>query len=121
MDRQGTHRDPIGDGRHRDPHGVHGIVRLVWGEIGKRQARPANSPVSVETFTISPSLMKRGTRISSPVPSRAGLVTVPLDESPRTPGSVNATWSVTLAGNSTPIGLPLYLSNSMMRPSVRKS
>ena len=58
---------------------------------GKGQARPANSPVSVDTFTFSPSLMNRGTRISSPVSRRAGLVTLPLDESPRTPGSVNAT------------------------------
>ncbi len=53
-----------------------------------RYARPANSRFSVETFTFSPSLMKRGTRISRPVSSLADLVTLPLDESPRSPGSV---------------------------------
>ena len=52
------------------------------------QARPANSRVSVWTFTFSPSLMKSGTRISRPVSSVAGLVTLPLAVSPRTPGSV---------------------------------
>ena len=52
------------------------------------QARPANSRVSVDTFTFSPSLMKRGTRISIPVSSLAGLVTLPLAVSPRAPGSV---------------------------------
>ena len=50
-------------------------------------ALPENSRFSVETFTFSPSLMKRGTRISRPVSRRAGLV-LPPDESPRTAGSV---------------------------------
>jgi hypothetical protein len=50
-------------------------------------ARPANSRVSVETFTFSPSLIKRGTRISRPVSSLTILVTLPLEESPRAPGS----------------------------------
>jgi len=50
-------------------------------------ALPANSLFSVDTFTFSPSLMKRGTRISRPVSSRAVLVPPP-DESPRTAGSV---------------------------------
>ncbi len=52
------------------------------------QARPANSRVSVDTLTVSPFLMKRGTRISMPVSSLAGLVTLPLAVSPRAPGSV---------------------------------
>jgi hypothetical protein len=50
-------------------------------------ALPANSRVSVDTFTFSPSLMKRGTRISRPVSSLAVLVPPP-EESPRMPGSV---------------------------------
>ena len=40
----------------------------------RHHARPANSRVSVWTFTFSPSLMKSGTRISRPVSSVAGLV-----------------------------------------------
>jgi hypothetical protein len=51
-------------------------------------ARPANSRFSVDTFTFSPSLIKRGTRISSPVSSLASLVTLPAEESPFTAGSV---------------------------------
>jgi hypothetical protein len=50
-------------------------------------ALPANSRFSVDTFTFSPSLMKRGTRISRPVSSLAVLVPPP-EESPRIPGSV---------------------------------
>src|ERR1035441_215477 len=84
-------------------------------------ARPANPRLSVDTFTFSPSLIKRGTRISRPVSSVAGLVTLPLDESPRTPGSVEATSSATNIGNSKPMGLPLYLSNSTRVPPIRKS
>src|SRR5438876_10168469 len=53
----------------------------------RTHALPANSRLSVDTFTFSPSLMKRGTRISRPVSSRAVLVP-PSDESPRTVGSV---------------------------------
>src|SRR5208283_2076996 len=58
---------------------------LERGEVGYRgvegadQARPANSRLSVETLTFSPSLMKRGTRISRPVWRRADLVTLPLE------------------------------------------
>jgi hypothetical protein len=52
------------------------------------QARPANCRVSVSTLIFSPSLMNTGTRISMPVSSLAGLVTLPLAVSPRTPGSV---------------------------------
>jgi len=52
------------------------------------QARPENSRFSVDTFTFSPSLMKSGTRISRPVSSLASLVTLPLEESPFTAGSV---------------------------------
>src|SRR5512140_1531504 len=52
------------------------------------QARPANSRVSVETLMRSPSLIKRGTRISRPVSSFADFVTLPLAVSPREPGSV---------------------------------
>ena len=51
-------------------------------------ARPAKSRVSVATFTFSPSLINSGTRISRPVSSRAGLVPLPLEESPRAEGSV---------------------------------
>ena len=40
---------------------------------GLRMARPANSRVSVWTFTFSPSLMNSGTRISRPVSSVAVL------------------------------------------------
>ena len=47
-----------------------------------------NSRVSVLTLTFSPSLMNSGTRISMPVSSVAGLVTLPLAVSPRIPGSV---------------------------------
>ena len=61
------------------------VVKRVFDPT---QARPANSRFSVDTFTFSPSLMKSGTRISRPVSSLADLVTLPLDESPRTPGSV---------------------------------
>ena len=50
-------------------------------------ARPEKAPVSVATFTFSPSLIKSGTRISRPVSSLASLVTAPLVESPRAPGS----------------------------------
>src|SRR5579862_1867512 len=52
------------------------------------QARPANSPFSVDTFTRSPSLTKNGTLISRPVSRRAALVTSPRAVSPRAPGSV---------------------------------
>jgi|HubBroStandDraft_2_1064218.scaffolds.fasta_scaffold18224_3 hypothetical protein len=77
-----------------DPRLANG--RRIWGttaNLGRRapvvklQARPANSRVSVATFTFSPSLMKRGTRISRPVSSFTTFVTVPLEESPLTPGS----------------------------------
>ena len=66
-------------------------------------------------------MIKRGTRISSPVSSVAGLVTLPLDESPRTPGSVEATASSTNIGSSKPMGFPLNLSSSTMVPPIRKS
>ena len=56
-------------------------------DLVRTYALPANSRFSVDTFTFSPSLMKRGTRISRPVSSRAALVPPP-DESPRTAGSV---------------------------------
>ena len=56
--------------------------------VPRSQARPAKSSVSVWTFTRSPSLTKRGTRISIPVSSVAAFVTPPLDVSPRWPGSV---------------------------------
>jgi hypothetical protein len=56
-------------------------------DLVRTHALPANSRFSVDTFTFSPSLMKRGTRISRPVSSRAFLVPPP-DESPRTAGSV---------------------------------
>jgi hypothetical protein len=56
-------------------------------DLEPSHALPAKSRFSVETFTFSPSLMKRGTRISRPVSSRAVLVPPP-DESPRTAGSV---------------------------------
>src|ERR1035441_1815744 len=59
--------------------------------------------------------------IGGPLPSVAGLFTLPLDESPRTPGSVEATSSATNIGNSKPMGLPLYLSNSTRVPPIRKS
>src|SRR5581483_6192381 len=70
-------------------------------------ARPANSRVSVWTRTFSPSLMNRGTRISSPVSSLATFVAAPA-VSPRAPGSVDVTVSSTCGGNCRPIGLPLY-------------
>src|SRR5262249_5200520 len=75
---------------------------------GECHARPANSRVSLCTFTLSPSLMKSGTRICRPVSSVASFVTPPLAVSPRTPGSVSLTESSTCGGNCTPIGLPLY-------------
>ena len=56
-------------------------------DLVRTHALPANSRFSVDTFTFSPSLMKRGTRISRPVSSRAVLVPPP-DDSPRTAGSV---------------------------------
>ena len=55
-----------------------------------------------------PSSMNSGTWISRPVSSVAALVTLPLAVLPRTPGSVRATVSSTMAGNCRPIGLPLY-------------
>src|SRR5208283_608331 len=100
---------------------------LERGEVGYRgvegadQARPANSRLSVETLTFSPSLMKRGTRISRPVWRRADLVTLPLDVSPRTAGSVWTICSSTKMGNCRPMGLPLYLCNWTRVPSSRKS
>ena len=42
-------------------------------DLVRTHALPANSRFSVDTFTFSPSLMKRGTRISRPVSSRADL------------------------------------------------
>src|SRR5262245_7496661 len=63
--------------------------RVCAGDLRHRPpvyARPANSRVSVWTLTFSPSLMKRGTRISNPVSSVAAFVTVPLAVSPRTAG-----------------------------------
>ena len=60
----------------------------IHAQLARNQARPANSRVSVDTLTVSPSLIKRGTRISMPVSSFASLVTLPLEVSPRTPGSV---------------------------------
>ena len=90
--------------RRREPRGVReglqggGVVRartpgarvvIVDDRVSESgYARPANSRVSVCTFTLSPSLMNSGTRISSPVSSVASLVTPPLAVSPRTPGSV---------------------------------
>src|SRR5437773_5950068 len=74
--------------------GLGSTVRRTKGDddrLKPHQARPANSRLSVDTLTFSPSLIKRGTRISRPVSSLAGLVTPPLEESPRTPGSVEAT------------------------------
>ena len=62
--------------------------------VADYHALPANSLVSVCTFTFSPSLMKSGTRISRPVSSVASLVTPPLAVSPRTPGSVDLTVSL---------------------------
>ena len=59
-----------------------------FAALARDQARPANSRVSVDTLIFSPCLMKRGTRISMPVSSFAGLVTLPLAVSPRAPGSV---------------------------------
>src|SRR5271165_4453141 len=50
-------------------------------------ALPANSPVSVYTFTRSPSWMYSGALISRPVSSLASLVTLPL-VSPCAPASV---------------------------------
>ena len=70
----------------KSPFGEMGLLRIGGWE--QTQARPANSRVSVATLTLSPSLMKSGTRISTPVSSLAGLVTLPPDESPRGPGSV---------------------------------
>src|ERR1041385_6915003 len=72
-------------------------------------ALATNSRVSVDTLTFSPCLRKRGTRISSPVSSVAGLVTLPPEESPRTPGSVWQIVNSTCGGSCKPIGLPLYL------------
>src|SRR5437879_13073781 len=85
-------------------------------DLERTHALPANSRFSVDTFTFSPSLMKRGTRISRPVSSRAALVPPP-DASPRTAGSVWATTSSTNIGSSKPIGLPLNLRNSTNAPS----
>lgn len=70
------------------PGGGQGSRPRGGGVVSLHQARPANSRVSVLTFTFSPSLMKRGTLISMPVSRVAGLVTLPLAVSPRLPGSV---------------------------------
>lgn len=66
---------------------------------GPNYALPANSSVSVCTFTFSPSLMNKGTRSSMPVSSTASLVTLPLLVSPRTAPSQDATASSTWGGN----------------------
>jgi hypothetical protein len=70
------------------PPGKRSVWHPIHAQLAWDQARPTNSRVSVDTLIVSPSLMKRGTRISMPVSSFAGLVTLPLDVSPRTPGSV---------------------------------
>jgi len=71
--------------------GKMGVVAILRQRSGRRSvpthALPANSLFSVDTFTFSPSLMKRGTRISRPVSSLAVLVPPP-EESPRIAGSV---------------------------------
>src|SRR6185436_20021534 len=84
-------------------------------------ARPENSRVSVWTRTLSPSLMKSGTRISSPVDSVAALVAAPLAVSPRTPGSVDVTTSSTCGGNCRPMGLPLYFCTCTITLSTSRS
>src|SRR5258708_12347100 len=59
-------------------------------DLEPAHARPANSRFSVNTFTFSPSLMKRGTRISSPA-SRLPLLVPPLHPPPPPPGSSHTT------------------------------
>ena len=71
------------------------------------QARPANSRVSVDTLTFSPSLMKGGTRISMPVSSLAGLVTLPLAVSPRAPGSVYGDFQFHMGRQLQPDGIAI--------------
>src|SRR5271156_346205 len=61
--------------------------RFFANDAVPTHALPANSRFSVDTFTFSPSLMKRGTRISRPVSNLAVLVPPP-EESPRIAGSV---------------------------------
>lgn len=87
----GHSRLPTGAWRASAPCGSEKTVGhriLIHAQLLWDQARPANSRVSVDTLIVSPSLMKSGTRISMPVSSFAGLVTLPLEVSPRTPGSV---------------------------------
>src|SRR5262249_14113149 len=69
--------------------------RRVW-----RQARPWNSPVSVLTFTFSPTLMCAGTLTISPVSQRAGFCTL-LTVSPRAASSVSTPSSTTTGGSCT--------------------
>ena len=79
--------------------GVYRLKTLFVGRSNRFYARPANSSVSVCTFTLSPSLTNSGTRIWRPVSSVAILVTPPLAVSPRTPGSEEVTVSSTCGGN----------------------
>src|SRR5262249_41510402 len=65
--------------------------------------------------------MNRGTRISRPVCSVAGLVTPPLAVSPRTPGSVDVTVSSTCGGDCKPMGVPLYFCTCTTRVSTSSS
>jgi hypothetical protein len=79
----------VGEGLPVGHSAILAALRGDRNELGRSyQARPANCRVSVSTLIFSPSLINTGTRISMPVSSLAGLVTLPLAVSPRTPGSV---------------------------------
>ncbi len=69
-------------------------------------ARPRYWPERVSTLIVSPSSMNSGTPILNPASRKAVFITF-VAELPRTPGAVSAIFSVTLAGNSISMALPL--------------
>src|SRR5581483_4198283 len=88
----------------RDPFDL-GLVQEAEGALPglppRSHTRVRYSPVRVSTLTRSPVLTNRGTEMTWPVSTVAGL-RAPETRSPCTPGSVSVTVSSTAAGRSTP-------------------
>ena len=106
-DKKGDHRGPL--------FHVGQTFQSVLLSFGRQEclssyARPATSPVCVLTRTISPSLMKSGTRTTKPVSTVACLLAPPAAVSPRAPISVETTASSTYCGSWSETGAPLYFS-----------
>src|SRR5690606_638156 len=90
-----------------------GGTTLVGAAHGLPYTRATYSPVRVSTRILSPTLMKSGTRTTTPDSSVAGLSPPPEAVSPFTPGSVSETVSSTALGTWTSAGL-----SSMWRTST---